>query len=168
MPSSTPPRMRHGVRAIVLDERDRVLLCRFAFDKPEGLLVVWGTPGGGIEPGETLLAALRRELAEEIGLELAADPPHVWHQEVVRAGHFDGYDGVVNDIFLVRAPSFEPRGTWSDDELAGEHITGFRLWTQQELRRYRGMDLFAPRALPAALAALLTGGEPGRPVPMGL
>jgi 8-oxo-dGTP pyrophosphatase MutT (NUDIX family) len=51
-----------------VDEADRVLLCRFAFDKPDGPVVVWAAPGGGLEPGETPLAALRRELAEEIGL----------------------------------------------------------------------------------------------------
>lgn len=168
MLSPASPRLRAGVRALVLDEQDRVLLCRFAFDKPEGPLVVWATPGGGVEPGETLLAALRRELAEEIGLALPAGPPHVWHQEVVRAGHFDGYDGVLNDIFLVRTTSFAPRGAWTDDELAGEHITGFRWWTQQELAQYRGTDVFAPRALPTALATLLATGPPPRPTPMGL
>ncbi|MFC7242092.1 NUDIX domain-containing protein [Catellatospora aurea] len=163
------PRLRAGVRAIVLDEQDRVLLCRWAFDKPEGPIVVWGTPGGGIEPGETPLAALRRELTEEIGLALTADPPHVWHQEVVREGHITGFDGVVNDIYLVRTSSFDPRGVLTDDELAAtENISEFRWWTQQELTLYRGTDLFAPRALPAALAALLADGPPGQPIPMGL
>ena len=62
--------------------------------------MVWATPGGGVEPGESLLAALRRELDEEVGLVLDHDPPHVWHQEVVRPGRFEGYDGVTNDYFL--------------------------------------------------------------------
>ncbi|MEV7123094.1 hypothetical protein [Kitasatospora griseola] len=35
-----------------------------------------------MEPGETVLAALRREPREEAGLALDADPPHGWHQEV--------------------------------------------------------------------------------------
>ncbi|WP_230396523.1 NUDIX domain-containing protein [Streptomyces blattellae] len=68
--------MRHSVRAIILDEDDRILLCRFAIPDPAGT-VVWAAPGGGIEPGETPLGALRREVREEVGLMIEADPPHV-------------------------------------------------------------------------------------------
>jgi 8-oxo-dGTP pyrophosphatase MutT (NUDIX family) len=64
------------------------------------------------------LTALRRELHEETGLVIDADPPHVWHQEVTAPGQADGYDGEVNDYFLVRTPGFDPRGALSDDELA--------------------------------------------------
>jgi ADP-ribose pyrophosphatase YjhB (NUDIX family) len=100
-----PARLRRAVRAIILADDDRVLLCRFGFPHPAvpaGATVVWAAPGGGIEPGELPLAALRRELHEETGVVIDADPPHVWHQEVAAPGHADGYDGVVNDYFLVR------------------------------------------------------------------
>ncbi|MFJ8493751.1 NUDIX domain-containing protein [Streptomyces sp. NPDC094038] len=68
--------LRHSVRAIVLDEDDRILLCRIAIPDPAGT-VVWAAPGGGIEPDETLLGALRREVREEVGLMSGApDPDH--------------------------------------------------------------------------------------------
>ncbi|MFF7647110.1 hypothetical protein [Streptomyces canus] len=35
--------LRHSVRAVVLDEGDRILLCRFAIPKPTGAVVVWAT-----------------------------------------------------------------------------------------------------------------------------
>jgi hypothetical protein len=33
--------LRHSVRAVVLDEGDRILLCRFTIPKPTGTAVVW-------------------------------------------------------------------------------------------------------------------------------
>jgi 8-oxo-dGTP diphosphatase len=48
-----------------------------------------------------------------VGLTIDNDPAHVWHQEVVAPG----YDGMVNDYFLVRATSFDPRGALSAGEL---------------------------------------------------
>ncbi len=65
-----PVNLRPSARAIILDEDDRILLCRFEFLRDGQHVVVWATPGGGVEPGETLLAALRRELLEEVGLEI--------------------------------------------------------------------------------------------------
>ncbi|MGK8524041.1 NUDIX hydrolase [Nocardia asteroides] len=164
MPSAN---LRHSVRAIVLDEQDRILLCRYTIAEPAGT-IVWAAPGGGIEPGEQPLAALRRELHEEIGLALDADPPHVWHQQVVTPAHAPGYDGVINDYFLLRTTSFHPRGALSDHELATESIDGFRWWRLREITGYRGADLFSPRDLAAPLARLIAGEIPDRPVPLGL
>ncbi|MFJ9041235.1 NUDIX hydrolase [Streptomyces sp. NPDC102406] len=159
--------LRHSVRAIVLDEDDRILLCRFAIPEPAGT-VVWAAPGGGIEQGETPLAALRRELWEEVGLAVRTDPPHVWHQEVVAPGHAVGYDGVINDYFLVRTTGFDPRGALSDDELAAENITGSKWWRPQEIADYDGPDLFSPRDLVTPLRGLITAGVPTGPVLLGL
>ncbi|MEV7499262.1 NUDIX domain-containing protein [Streptomyces sp. NPDC093018] len=163
-----PVRLRRSVRAIVLDEGDRVLLCRFVIPQPDGPVVVWAAPGGGVERGESALAALRRELREETGLALDGAPPHVWHQEVVDPGHAVGHDGVINDYFLVRTASFHPRGALSDDELAAENIEGFRWWELHDIAGYRGTDLFSPRDLATPLAALIAGRAPGEVVRLGL
>lgn len=160
-------RLRAGARGIILDDDDRILLCRFEFNRADRPAVVWATPGGGVEPGESLLAALRRELDEEVGLVVDHDPPHVWHQEVVQLGRMEGYDGVTNDYFLIRTAAFTPRGSMTDADLASEGVTGFRWWTMAEITGYQGPDLFGPRGLPSALAALLADGPPAVPLQLG-
>jgi len=59
---------RHVVAAVVMDA-DRVLLLRRKKDDFLGEL--YELPGGAVESGESIDAALRRELEEEIGGELA-------------------------------------------------------------------------------------------------
>jgi len=61
--------MTLGVRALVLDG-SRVLLVRHTYVRG------WHLPGGGVDPGETALMALGRELLEETGL-APASPPHL-------------------------------------------------------------------------------------------
>ncbi len=60
------PRHRPAARVLCLDPAGRVLLLRWR-DPAEGA-IFWEPPGGGLEPGESPLAAARRELHEETGL----------------------------------------------------------------------------------------------------
>lgn len=164
----TSPRLRHSVRALVLDENDRLLLCRFTLRDGGAETVLWAAPGGGVAEGETPGAALRRELLEEVGLEITGQPPHVWHQRVLDPDISTGYDGVVNDYYLVRTASFVPRGTLGDERLAEENIHGTAWWHPREIADHRGGDLFSPRDLATPLTQLLDAGVPDRPVPLGM
>ena len=58
------------VVAAVVERHGRYLLCQRPAGKRHGGL--WEFPGGKLEPGETLQAAVRRELAEELGVEVRA------------------------------------------------------------------------------------------------
>lgn len=56
-------RIRRGTKALV-STGDRVLLVR---ERHADGTPFWTFPGGGVAPGESVPAALRRELAEELG-----------------------------------------------------------------------------------------------------
>ena len=56
------------VIAAVIARDDRLLVCQRPSHKRHGGL--WEFPGGKIEPGETNEAAARRELGEELGVEV--------------------------------------------------------------------------------------------------
>ncbi|HEU4945964.1 MAG TPA: GNAT family N-acetyltransferase [Kribbella sp.] len=159
------PRLRRAARAVVLDQDDRVLLVRFEFANGTTL---WATPGGGVEQGESVHEALDRELQEEVGVRAAADPPYLWHQVVVAEGHAAGYDGVINDYFLVRVEAVAAGGTMSEAELRAENVTGHRWWTLDELLAHEGPELFAPRDLPKLLQQVLEDGPPAEPLQLGL
>ncbi len=155
-------KLRHSARALIVTGDDRILLCRHLVFDPPG--AVWSAPGGGLEPGESPVDALRREMREEVGLILEDDPPHVWRRVNVGATYVPGFDGVINDYFLVRTDEFTPRGTMSDEELAAENIVAQRWWSVPEIAAYPGPDLFGPRDLAVPLAALLAGGVPAEPI----
>src|ERR1700675_168706 len=57
-----------GTRAMVIDGAGRIFLIKHSY------VVGWHLPGGGVETGETLLAALARALREEGNIELTAEP----------------------------------------------------------------------------------------------
>ena len=67
-----------GVRAIVLDEDQRMLLVRQHHDGKD----IWMVPGGGIEEDENAAEAAIREVKEETGLDIKVDGL-LWHVEEV-------------------------------------------------------------------------------------
>ncbi len=66
-----PDRPVLGVGAVVLDADGRVLLVKRGHEPLKG---EWSLPGGGVEVGETLEAAVAREVLEETGLRVDVGP----------------------------------------------------------------------------------------------
>lgn len=113
------PIERRAVRALLVDADGRILLVRYR--RPVGDDTWWGTPGGGVDPGESDEQALARELREEIGLSELELGEFPWAQQLFRQ---------VNRTYLVRVHGHEPSATI---DLAAEGVVDVRWWTLDEL-----------------------------------
>jgi 8-oxo-dGTP pyrophosphatase MutT (NUDIX family) len=153
--------LRDAVRAIVVDDAQRLLLVRFGLADGD----LWAAPGGGIEPGESHDAAVRRELREEVGVTDADIGPPVWTR-THRFTTMAGYSGQRETFYLVPLRGTPGTPGFSDEELRAEGLTGSRWWTLQELKEARDTR-FAPQRLPQLYGSLLTEGPPKQPFDTG-
>ncbi|MDE0190700.1 MAG: NUDIX domain-containing protein [Gammaproteobacteria bacterium] len=152
-------RNRRAVRALVLSHEDEALMLRFL--NPFGGKDVWLTPGGGIDPGEDDLTALRREVWEETGLRLPNDLPLIWqrvHTYPLRGEQVRQSE----DIYFVRVARFAP--TSANNPARGEVdiFREFRWWSLDEIRASR--ELFVPKGFAGLLQQLIANGPPAPPV----
>lgn len=143
---------RRAIRALILTPEREVLLMRIR--APQGGEPFWIAPGGGMEPDETQEQALKRELAEELGLLSFEAGPILWRRhhtfnwgerrlsqrEQYRVVHVDRFEPVMNDA--VEAKVFQ----------------AFRWWPIGDLARTT--ERVTPKALAAILDAYLSVGAP--------
>jgi nucleoside triphosphatase len=131
-PQAEHPATRLIVVGVVENQQGDYLLCKM----PEGRGVFpgeWGLPGGGVEPGETLEAALRRELREEVGLEMQEIHPLFFTDGTYTKSFPDGEQRTMYMVFLLYRclampgqvrlnPEFES-AAW----VAGAELSGYAL-----------------------------------------
>jgi double-stranded uracil-DNA glycosylase len=150
---------RSAARALVVDRTGRTLLVQFIDETGQ---VWWATPGGGIEEGEDVEDALRRELREEVGLTDFELGPEIWRRD-----HTFAWDGRIlrqaERIWLVRVVEHEPEPRV---DLAAEHVARVRWWTVTELDA--ADEVLVPRRLPQLLRGLLADGPPPEPIDVGI
>jgi 8-oxo-dGTP diphosphatase len=147
-------RIREAVRALLVDPDHRVLLVRFEFPTATR----WALPGGGLEPGESHLEALRRELEEELGLVDADIGPQIWHRLHIVAFLNGEFDGQRERIHLIHCDAFDPEPKLSWAEMNAEFVHELRWWT---LGQIAASDAhFVPNELHSLLDTLLRDGPP--------
>ena len=123
-----------GARAMVIDGSGRVFLVKHSY------VAGWHLPGGGVETGETFLAALTRELAEE-GNILMTGPPLLhgvfFNQRASRRDHVA--------LFIVRELRL-----WQGDQLLLEMQGGISISEDPNFRfsyRPNGAATFRAEAI---------------------
>ena len=147
---------REAIRAILLTPEREVLLLRIR--PPEGGDWFWITPGGGLEPGETIEAGLRRELMEELGLAQFVMGPLVW----VRQHTFNWAKKRIcqrEQYYIIHVARFEPRMA---DATEAKVLDRFHWWPVTELALAR--ERLTPLSLAQIVARYLLQGPPCAPL----
>jgi 8-oxo-dGTP pyrophosphatase MutT (NUDIX family) len=127
-------RQRPSSRLLVVDRHRRLLL--FRFEHRRGALtgqVFWGTPGGGLDEGESYADAARRELFEEVGL-WVDDVGGEVARRTVQFPLLSGEPVLADErYFLIELDELAVSdANWT--ELEQEVMTAHRWWRQAELR----------------------------------
>jgi 8-oxo-dGTP pyrophosphatase MutT (NUDIX family)/2'-5' RNA ligase len=148
---ATQPRVtdRVAARVLLVDDDGAVLLLRGCDPARPEAGSWWFTPGGGLDDGESVEAAARRELREETGFAVADLGPVVFR----RTAHFD-FEGVryrqEEHFFCARSRRFAIDDSgWSDVERRS--VLEHRWWTHAEL------VATSETVHPAQLARILSG-----------
>ncbi|MDD7381310.1 MAG: NUDIX hydrolase [Bacillales bacterium] len=122
---------RNVVRAIVFDEEDKFYFVRAVRDDDFGKATLIETSGGGVEENEELLDAIKRELKEELGVEVDV---------ICKIGVVSDYYNLIhrhniNNYFLCKVKSFGDKNL-TKEEMDDFHLSTLRLSYEEACKEY--------------------------------
>ena len=153
--------VREAVRCLLVDHAGRALLVRYTDQR--ALADWWGVPGGGLDPGEDHLAAVRRELREELARDDLSVGP--WIGRRCHTFWLGRWMTQRERWVLCRAEPFEVDPAHVTT-LAAESIAELRWWTPEELRASAAN--VTPRDLLGLLDRIARGDLPGPDDDLGI
>jgi 8-oxo-dGTP pyrophosphatase MutT (NUDIX family) len=154
-------RERLTARVLLFDPAGRLMLMRGRLPGHPPESAAWFTVGGGVEPGETLAEAARREIAEETGFVEVELGPVVWLRE--GAGVLHGGEPVLfkESYVVAHVTGGEPsRAAWAEHER--ELVDDIRWWTLEEIAATE-LRIY-PERLRELIGAVATGEYPTEPM----
>ncbi len=165
-------KIRKSARLILLDSESRILLIKIEDDNvrasgaPAKRRPFWVTPGGRIEDGESIQAALVRELQEETGLtEVDAqigqclwfgEHELLWGGELIRAHDSFYYAQTHKSAISLDQMTSDERRVYRDH----------RWWKLDEVKTSK--EIFLPKNLPTLLEPIICGELPVEPIEIDL
>ena len=122
---------REIVRAIVFDDCGYLYFVRATRNDDFGNATLIETSGGGVEPGEDLAWAIRRELREELGAEV---------EILCKIGVVSDYYNLIhrhniNNYYLCKVTSFGDKNL-TDDEENYFHLSTLKLTYDEAIEEY--------------------------------
>lgn len=119
------------VRAIVVDDDGYFYFVRADRDDDFGRAVIIETAGGGVEVGEDLDEAIKRELNEELGAQV---------EVICKIGVVSDYYNLIhrhniNNFYLCRAVSFGEK-MLTEDEINYFHLSTLKLTYDEVIQEY--------------------------------
>lgn len=140
---------RNIVRAIVYDENRMFYFVRAVRDDEFGKATLIETSGGGVENGEDLITAVKRELKEELGVSVDV---------VCKIGIVSDYYNLIhrhniNNYFLCKIKSFGQKNL-TQDEIEKFHLSTLKMSYEEAVIEYENRKnsklgtLIANRELP--------------------
>ena len=140
---------RNIARAIVYDENGMFYFVRVERDDDFGKATLIETAGGGVETGEELLTAIKRELKEELGVIVDV---------VCKIGIVSDYYNLIhrhniNNYFLCKIKSFGEKNL-TQEEIESFHLSTLKMTYEEAVMEYENRKstrlgtLIANRELP--------------------
>lgn len=122
---------RKVARAICFDDEGYFYFVRAYRDDDFGKATIIETSGGGVEEGEDLITAIKRELKEELGAET---------EVICKLGTVSDYYNIIkrhnlNNYFLCKIISFGEKNL-TQDEIEDFHLSTLKLTYEEAVNEY--------------------------------